>query len=97
MRRVKPQPIRNKIDLSDPAQIRAWTRRLGVTPDDLKRMVGKVGNSIAAVAKEIDLQKAPELPKPSIPVQIGPVQNGLASLPAVETTVAEVQLTATGS
>ncbi len=27
MRRTKPQPLRNKIDLDDPAQRRAWTRR----------------------------------------------------------------------
>jgi predicted RNA-binding protein YlqC (UPF0109 family) len=84
MRRTKPQPIRNKIDPSDPAQIRAWTRRLGITPDDLKRMIGKVGNSIAAINKEIELQK------PS--VQIDP-----ASIPVAKAAVAEVQLTATGS
>ena len=90
MRRAKPQPIRNKIDLADPAQIRAWTRRLGVTADDLQRVAGKVGNSIAAVSKEINLRKTP-VPKPSLPVQIRP-----ASLPAVETVVTEVQLAATG-
>jgi Protein of unknown function (DUF3606) len=43
MRRAKPQPIRNKIDLADPAQIRAWTRRLGITADDLRHVAGKVG------------------------------------------------------
>src|SRR6202022_1243097 len=32
MRRAKPQPIHNKIDLADPAQIRAWTRRLASLP-----------------------------------------------------------------
>jgi len=42
MRRAKPQPIRNKIDLADPAQIRAWTRRLGITTDDLRRVAGKL-------------------------------------------------------
>jgi hypothetical protein len=88
MRRAKPQPVRNKIDLADPAQIRAWTRRLGVTADDLQCVAGKVGNSIAAVSKEIDLRKAP-VPKPSLPVQTQP-----ASLPAVETVVTEVQLAA---
>ena len=71
MRRAKPQPIRNKIDLADPAQIRAWTRRLGITTDDLRRVAGKVGNSIAAVSKEIDLRKAP-VPRPASPVQIHP-------------------------
>ena len=90
MRRAKPQPIRNKIDLADPAQIRAWTRRLGMA-DDLQRVAGKVGNSIAAVSKEIDLRKAPA-PRPSSPVQIH-----LASLPALAAVVTEVQLTASGS
>jgi hypothetical protein len=91
MRRAKPQPIRNKIDLVDPAQIRAWTRRLGITTDDLRRVAGKVGNSIAAVSKEIDLRKAPA-PRPSSPVQTHP-----ASLPSVAAVVTEVQLAASGS
>jgi hypothetical protein len=32
MHRAKLQPIRNKIGLADPAQIRAWTRRLASLP-----------------------------------------------------------------
>jgi hypothetical protein len=32
MRRAKPRPIRNKIDLADPAQIRAWSRRQASLP-----------------------------------------------------------------
>ncbi len=51
MRRAKPQPIRNKIDLADPTQIRARTRRLGITTDDLRRVARKVGNSIAAARR----------------------------------------------
>jgi translation elongation factor EF-4 len=69
MRHVKPQPIRNKIDLADPNQIRILRRRLGISADDLQRVVAKVGNSIAAVCKEIEPQK----PVPAIepmPVQI---------------------------
>ena len=92
MRRAKPRPIRNKIDLADPAQIRAWTRRLGMA-DDLQRVAGKVGNSIAAVSKEIDLRKAPT-PRPSSPGSNSPC---LSSLPAVAAVVTEVQLTASGS
>jgi len=92
MRRAKPRPIRNKIDLADPAQIRAWTRRLGMA-DDLQRVAGKVGNSIAAVSKEIDLRKAPA-PRPSSPGSNSPC---LSSLPAVAAVVTEVQLTASGS
>ena len=91
MRIAKPQPIRNKIDLADPAQIRAWTRRLGIAADDLQRVAGKVGNSIAAVSKEIDFRKAPA-PRPSSPVQIH-----LAFLPALAAVVTKVQLTASGS
>jgi hypothetical protein len=32
MRRANPQPIHNKIDLADPVQIRAWTRRPASLP-----------------------------------------------------------------
>jgi Protein of unknown function (DUF3606) len=85
MRRTKPQPVRNKIDLADPAQSRVWTKRLGISAEDLQRMIGKVGNSIAAVSKEIELQKTPPH-KPSLPAQIDP-----ATLPAMETVPAEVQ------
>jgi hypothetical protein len=94
MRRARPQPIRNKVDLSDAAQMRAWSKRLGITADNLQRMAGKVGNSIAAISKEIELRKAPSPLKPSSP----PVQIDPASLPAIETVVAEVQSAAmTGS
>jgi Protein of unknown function (DUF3606) len=58
MQRVKHPPVRNKINLADPAQVRAWTRRLGVSVDGLKAAVDKVGNSIAAVTKEVELQSA---------------------------------------
>jgi hypothetical protein len=58
MQRIKHPPIRNKIDLADPAQVRAWTRRLNISADGLKAIVGKAGNSVAAVAKEVELQRA---------------------------------------
>ena len=70
MRRAKPQPIRNKIDLADPTQIRAWTKRLGISADELQRMIANVGNSIAAISKENELQNAP--PDKSSPVRIDP-------------------------
>jgi hypothetical protein len=44
-------PIRNKIKLADPAQVRAWTRRLKLSADELKTIVDKVGDSVAAVTK----------------------------------------------
>ena len=55
MQRIKHPPIRNKIDAADPAQVRAWTRRLRVPADELKAIVEKVGNSVAAVTKEVEL------------------------------------------
>ena len=81
MRGAKPQPIRNKIDLADPTQIRAWTKRLGISADELQRMIAKVGNSIAAISKENELQNAPP-----DEVQVDP-----ASLPAAEAVRAEVK------
>jgi hypothetical protein len=90
MRRAKPLPARNKIDLADPTQIRVWTRRLGITADDLQRVVRKVGNSIASVSKEIQLRKA--APRtPPLPVQIDP-----APLSALEAVAADAGLATAG-
>jgi hypothetical protein len=58
MRCAKHPVIRNKIDLTDPNQVRAWKRRLGISTDDLQRVVEKVGESISAVTKEIELERA---------------------------------------
>jgi hypothetical protein len=51
MRDSNPLPARNRFDLTDPTQIRDWTKRLGISTDDLLRMIRKVGNSIAAASK----------------------------------------------
>lgn len=64
MQRAKHPPIRNKIDLADPAQCRAWTRRLKLSADELKAIVEKVGDSAAAVTKEIELQRQSRQPCP---------------------------------
>lgn len=58
MRRIKAAATRNKIDLADPRQVRLLKKRLGISVDDLHRLVAKVGNSIAAVSKEAELAKA---------------------------------------
>jgi uncharacterized protein DUF3606 len=57
MQRIKQPPVRNKIDLAEPIQVRAWTRRLDISADALKAVVEKVGNSVAAVTKEVGLQR----------------------------------------
>jgi len=69
MQRVRHPPIRNKIELTDPRQVRAWTRRLRVRADALRVIVAKVGNSVAAVTKEVELQRAGQQPSPEPPIE----------------------------
>lgn len=67
MPRIKHPTIRNKINLADPAQVRAWTRRLNLSADSLKAVVDKAGNFVAAIAaEEVELRQAaqPNLPVP---------------------------------
>jgi hypothetical protein len=52
MRRIKPSPIRNKINFSNANELRVLKKRLGVSVDDLRRIVAKVGNSIVTVSKD---------------------------------------------
>jgi hypothetical protein len=44
---------RNRISLSEEHEVRYWTKALGVTSEELKRLVDKVGNSAEAVRREI--------------------------------------------
>ena len=62
MQRTKHPLIRNKIDFADPSQVRALSRRLRVRADELKAIVDKVGNSVAAVSKEVELRRMPQQP-----------------------------------
>jgi hypothetical protein len=41
--------------MGQPHEVQYWTRHLGVTRDELQRTVNKVGNSAAAVRKELGL------------------------------------------
>jgi Protein of unknown function (DUF3606) len=68
MRRLKHPTTRNKIDVADASQIRILKKRLGISSDDLHRVVAKVGNSIAAITKEIECQKPLPLTAP-VPAQ----------------------------
>lgn len=58
MQTVKRQLLRNAINLSDDRQVRAVTKRLGISPTDLQRIIETSGNSIAAIAKEVELERA---------------------------------------
>ncbi|WP_316194690.1 DUF3606 domain-containing protein [Bradyrhizobium sp. SZCCHNRI3052] len=58
MRRPKIQPSRNKLDMTDQAQVRVVTKRLKMSPGELTEMVERIGNSIAAITKEVTQQRA---------------------------------------
>ena len=47
------QPDRSKINMHEAHEVKYWTHQLGVTRDQLQKVVGKVGNSAAAVRKEL--------------------------------------------
>jgi hypothetical protein len=49
----KPTPDRGRIDMSDGDQVKYLCRHLGVSEQELQRAVDKVGNSTAAVRKEL--------------------------------------------
>ncbi len=66
MQRIRHQAIRNKINASDPAQVRALTRRLGVSADALQAIVSRVGNSVAAVTKEVEQRATRQTPAPPL-------------------------------
>jgi hypothetical protein len=76
MQRIKHPPIRNKINLAEPIQVRAWTRRLDISPDALKAVVDKVGNSVAAITKEIELRRT-TCKSPPAPIQSQPADGEL--------------------
>jgi hypothetical protein len=59
---AKHSPQRNIIDLSDSVQVKKLTKRLGITEDALLGVVEKCGNSIAAISKEVEIQRAAEAP-----------------------------------
>jgi hypothetical protein len=49
----KAPPLRNHIAMDEATEVKYWTKHLGVTRDELQRAVDKVGNSAAAVRKEL--------------------------------------------
>jgi hypothetical protein len=46
-------PDRSKIDMHSSRQVRAWSRKLNVSPAELQKVVETVGNSAAEVKKEL--------------------------------------------
>ncbi|MGC2776586.1 MAG: DUF3606 domain-containing protein [Bradyrhizobium sp.] len=66
MRRAKIQPTRNKLDMTDQAQVRVVTKRLKLSPAELAEMVGRIGNSITALNKEVTQQRAAKAPSGAV-------------------------------
>jgi len=46
-------PDRSKINLQNPEEVRIWTRKLGISPAELAKVIETVGNSAAEVRKEL--------------------------------------------
>jgi hypothetical protein len=54
-------PIRVHIDMSDKAHVRYWTKHLRISDDELQKAIDKVGNSAAAVRKQLALYRQNQL------------------------------------
>ena len=52
----RERPDRSKINMNQPHEVKYWSHALGVSREDLRRVVDKVGNSAAAVRKELGIQ-----------------------------------------
>lgn len=52
-----PRPIRTTLDLANADQVKSVRRRLRICNTDLVRIVDKIGNSLAAIEKEVELEK----------------------------------------
>lgn len=47
---------RKRIDVNSDYELRDWSKSLGVTPDELKQVVGKVGTSAEKVREHLKQQ-----------------------------------------
>jgi hypothetical protein len=51
--KIKGQQDRSKINMHEPVEVQYWTKHLKVSKEELQKAVDKVGNSAAAVRKEL--------------------------------------------
>jgi len=49
----REQPDRSKINMHQGFEVKYWTHALGVSKEQLQQAVDKVGNSAAAIRKEL--------------------------------------------
>jgi hypothetical protein len=57
LRLRSPRPIRTTLDLADAKQVKSIRRRLGISDTDLVRIIDKIGNSLAGIQKEVELER----------------------------------------
>jgi hypothetical protein len=55
----RAQPDRSKINMHEAYEVKYWSHALGISKEDLQKAVDKVGNSAAAVRKELGLLSTP--------------------------------------
>jgi hypothetical protein len=60
----KATPDRSKITADDKDEIKYWAKHFGVTPEELHSVIDTVGNSAAAVRKELGNRQAKPDPAP---------------------------------
>ena len=65
MQSEKAPAIRNKVDMLDAGQVRILKKRLGISEEDLIRIVEKVGDSIATISKEVEFEKTTKTKAPA--------------------------------
>jgi predicted RNA-binding protein YlqC (UPF0109 family) len=51
----REQPDRSKINMHQPHEVKYWTHTLNVSKEELQKTIDKVGNSAAAVRKELGI------------------------------------------
>ncbi|WP_065754352.1 DUF3606 domain-containing protein [Bradyrhizobium paxllaeri] len=53
---TREQPDRSKINMNQIHEVRYWTKHLNVSKEELQKAVEKVGNSAAAIRKELAVE-----------------------------------------
>jgi hypothetical protein len=53
----KETPDRNKINMQSAQEVKCWIHELGITREQLQKLVDKVGNAAATVRKELEREK----------------------------------------
>ena len=49
----RDQPDRSKINMKQDYEVHYWTKHLNISKEELQKVVDKVGNSAAAIRKEL--------------------------------------------